>query len=112
MSDTDAVAAALVGLRLRERELELEAVAVKARVEEIRDMIERLEPRRRPRPRVASVANPYQSQGLQQSPNTAVNTAAQNIVPQRVESGMASAEVGLPSLDDVRGILKIPEDAA
>jgi hypothetical protein len=43
MSDTDAVAAALVGLRLRERELELEAVAVRSRVEEIRDLIGLLE---------------------------------------------------------------------
>ena len=38
-------------------------VAVKARVEEIRDMIERLEPRRRPgRPRNASALNTYPSQ--------------------------------------------------
>ena len=65
MSDTDAVAAALTGLRIRERELELEACAVKARVEEIRDMIERLEPRRRPGrpPRKITVINlPHQPQ--------------------------------------------------
>ena len=84
MSDTDAVAAALLGLRLRERELELEAVAVKARVEEIRDMIERLEPRRRPRPRVASALNTVPSHGeLKQ---------AMNIVPQRVEGGQHEPE--------------------
>jgi hypothetical protein len=55
MSDT--VTAALEGLRIRERELELDAVAIKARVEEIRDMIALLEhgPRRRPgRPRSRS----------------------------------------------------------
>ena len=91
MSDTDAVAAALLGLRLRERELELEAVAVKARVEEIRDMIERLEPRRRPgRSRVTSALNTYPSQILQQS----ANAAAQNIVPQRVEGGQHETEPG------------------
>ena len=55
MSDT--TEAALVGLRIRERVLELEAYAIKARVEEIRDMIAMLEhgPRRRPgRPRSRS----------------------------------------------------------
>ena len=46
MSDT--VTAALEGLRLRERELELDAVAIKARVDEIRDLIGLLEhPRRK-----------------------------------------------------------------
>jgi hypothetical protein len=76
MSDTNTITAALEGLRCRERELELEAVAVKARVEEIRDMIERLEPRRRPgRPRNASMLNPYPSQ---------------SIVPQRAEGDLGS----------------------
>jgi hypothetical protein len=50
MSDTDAVAAALVGLRLRERELELDACAIRARVEEIRDLIGLLEHGTRRRP--------------------------------------------------------------
>lgn len=55
MSDT--VTAALEGLRIRERELELDACAVKARVEEVRELILALEhPRRRPgRPRKISV---------------------------------------------------------
>jgi hypothetical protein len=54
MSDTDAVAAALTGLRERERTLELDAVAIRSRVEEVRELIGLLEhgPRRRPgRPR-------------------------------------------------------------
>ena len=53
--------AALVGLRERERSLELEAVAIKARVEEVRELIETLErgPRRKPgRPRNVSMVNP------------------------------------------------------
>ena len=121
MSDADAVAAALTGLRIRERELELEAVAVKARVEEIRDMIERLEPRRRPgRPRSNPAlsptpmqfgearANPYPSMILQQSAHAAANPPVVQM-PDRVAGGMAGAEAGLPSLDDVRGILRTPD---
>jgi hypothetical protein len=50
MSDADVVAAALVGLRLRERELELDACAIRARVEEIRDLIGLLEHGTRRRP--------------------------------------------------------------
>lgn len=55
MSDT--VTAALEGLRERERALELDAVAIKARVEEVRELILALEhPRRRPgRPRSVPV---------------------------------------------------------
>jgi hypothetical protein len=54
MSDT--VSAALEGLRIRERELEMDAVAIKARVDEIRDLIGLLEHggRRRGRPRSRS----------------------------------------------------------
>ena len=112
MSDTDADRNVLLSaLRTKRRELELDHVQLAGRILEINECIALIEhgPRRRSgRPRVASVANPYQSQPLQQSPNT----AAQNIVPQRVAGGMASAEADLPSLDEARGILKIPEDAA
>jgi len=61
-------------------------------------MIEMLAPpRRKPgRPRTVSALNTYPSQ-----------------MPQRIAGGMAVAEADLPSLDDVRGILKPePPEAA
>jgi len=51
---SDETATALASLRERERMLEMDAVSVKARVEEVRELIQMLEhgPRRRPgRPR-------------------------------------------------------------
>ena len=113
MSDTDTITAALAGLRCRERELELEAVAVRARVEEIRDMIERLEPPRRRvgRPRRVTTeselsaygearANPYPSQIMAQSAS-ASNAAAPDAAARRGRH--ACAEADLPSLDDSAG---------
>ena len=78
----------LDALRLRERSLELEAVDVRARVAEVRSLIEMLEnpPRRRPgRPRNASALNPVPSQhaDLQQ---------ALDIMPQRVEGAAHEPE--------------------
>jgi hypothetical protein len=80
MSDTDAVAAALVGLRLRERELELDACAIRARVEEIRDLIGLLEhgSRRRPgrpRSRPTVLEMPDRVEGGQHEPETTENAA-------------------------------------
>jgi hypothetical protein len=66
MSDT--VTAALEGLKIRERELELDACAIRARVEEIRDLIGLLEhgPRRkagRPRNRSTVIDMPDRVDG-------------------------------------------------
>ena len=48
--------AALIGLRARERDLELDAVAVKARIEEVRELIAKLEhPRRRAKRRESDI---------------------------------------------------------
>ena len=79
----------LEALKLRERELELDAVLIRGRVLEIRNMIEEVQRRRGGRPR--------------KSENIA-------IIPGRVAGGVAETECDeqgpLPSLDDVRGILK------
>lgn len=48
MSDTETH---IIALRLRERDLELEACAIRARTEEVRNMLELLENPRRPRGR-------------------------------------------------------------
>jgi hypothetical protein len=115
MSDISRVV--MDALRKQLRDLEFDAVLIRGRTEQLRDTIDWLENGERPRGRPRRVttesepaaygegrANPYPSQGeLKQ---------ALNIVPQRVEGGMASADAGLPSLDEARGILKIPEDAA
>ena len=47
----------LAALRLRLRDLELDAVAVKSRIEELRDIIDRLEHPQRKRPRKITVIN-------------------------------------------------------
>jgi len=47
----------LAALRLRMSDLELDAVAVKSRIEELRDIIERLEHPQRKRPRKITVIN-------------------------------------------------------
>ena len=85
----------LEALKLRERELELDAVLIRGRVLEIRNMIEELQRRRGGRPR---------------------KTETIAIIPQRVAGGSAETETDedgeLPSIDDVRGILKTEESAA
>ena len=81
-------------LRLRERELELDAVMIRGRMEEVRTLIDIALRRRGGRPR--------------KSENIA-------IIPGRVAGASAETETDeqgpLPSLDDVRGILK-GDDAA
>jgi hypothetical protein len=133
MSDTtdlrERLRARLEQVRVRLRDLELDATLVRGRTEEAREdeaaLMEMLDdtPRRRPgRPRRVTTeselaaygearANPYPSQILQQSAHAAANPPVVQM-PDRVAGGMAGAEAGLPSLDDVRGILKIPETAA
>jgi hypothetical protein len=110
MSDT--TEAALTGLRERLRDLELDACAVRSRVEEVRSLIELLEhgTRRRPvRPRNASAINP----ALQQSAHAMANPRTTILeMPKHVEGGVAGSEASLPSLDDVRGILRTKDTAA
>ena len=86
----------LEALKLRERELELDAVLIRGRVLEIRNMIEELQRRRGGRPR---------------------KTETIAIIPQRVAGGVHEPERDdegeLPSIDDVRGILRTdPPEAA
>jgi hypothetical protein len=79
----------LEALKLRERELELDAVLIRGRVLEIRNMIAEMERRRGGRPRKPAA-------GL-----TVINE------PEHDEQG------ALPSIDDVRGILRTdPPEAA
>jgi hypothetical protein len=79
----------LVALRNRERELELEAIAVRARIEEVREAIAVVEHagRRRGRPRKADIA--------------ALSLATE--IPQGT---LYDPDEGLPSIEEVRGILK------
>jgi hypothetical protein len=78
----------LVALRNRERELELEAIAVRARIEEVREAIAVVEHagRRRGRPRKVDIVE----------------------IPQGT---LYDPDEGLPSIEDVQGILK-PETIA
>ena len=78
----------LEALKLRERELEIDAVLVRGRIEELRHIIAEMERRRGGRPRKTAIVE----------------------MPQRVAGGVAETETDdegpLPSIDDVRGILK------
>jgi hypothetical protein len=83
----------LEALKLRERELELDAVLIRGRTLEIRQMIEEAQRRRGGRPRKGSQIT---------------------VVPQRGVGGVAETETDeqgeLPSIEEVRGILKEPEE--
>lgn len=88
MSDTHADTI-LTALRTRQRDLELDACAVRARVEEVAELIAILEGsnrRRVGRPRAAAALNPYPSQIMEQSLNTPVH------MPGRVEGGVNQPE--------------------
>ncbi|HXJ25769.1 MAG TPA: hypothetical protein VNH17_08720 [Streptosporangiaceae bacterium] len=68
----------LAALRQRERDLEADAAAVRARLEEVRDIIARLEGNPRKRPRKITVIN----------------------MPQRVEGGIHTPDDTDPDPDD------------
>jgi hypothetical protein len=78
----------LEALRLREKELSLDAVLIRGRIEELRHIIAEMERRRGGRPRKATA-------GL-----TVINQ------PETDDEGP------LPSIDEVRGILKVEEPTA
>jgi len=59
---SDTISDAIAGLQQRERELELEACTIRARIEEVRDMLARLQHpgRRRARPAARAVPPPLE----------------------------------------------------